>query len=92
MSISNSVFYCMTPDRTRRVLAKLAKVSQCIVIGDAMDSVEEIRSQFHADPIYYSHPYRLWLQELGFEIAKVLPAPAPQPQLNGFLVATRITR
>jgi hypothetical protein len=40
LSFVNVVFYCMTADRAKAVLQKLAKISEVFVIGDNMENLE----------------------------------------------------
>ena len=89
VSFANSVFYSMTHERTAAVISKLALISDVIIIGDAMDNCEGRRSKQIFDPVYFQHPYRKMLDASGFSIRESYKVPAPQPQLNGILVAAR---
>jgi hypothetical protein len=89
VSFVNSVFYCVAPRRAKAVLSKLCARSNTIVIGDGMDNVEGKQSEFAAEPPCYQHPYKKWLRQFGFNYHRLIDAPDPRPQLNGFLIARR---
>jgi hypothetical protein len=90
ISLVNSVFYCMKPSRVKSVLEKLANISDVIVIGDSMKNVYNDKSYFNSDPVYYSHPYILWLKALGYINTSIIKVPNGQPQLDGYIIAKKI--
>lgn len=89
LSFVNSVFFCMSSSRAKAVLTKLSKISEIIVIGDAMENLDGSKSKFRSDPACHQHPYKNWLFELGFKNITHVPVPDPRPQLNGYIIAKR---
>ena len=87
LSFVNSVFYSMDPRRVQRVLEKITKISNVIVIGESLQNIDGKRSILRDNPECFEHPYRLWLDELGYKIEKTYVAPEPKPQLDGYLIA-----
>jgi hypothetical protein len=89
ISFVNSVFYCMKPKKVLNVLEKLSSISETIVIGDSMSNIEKTKSKFNQEPIFYSHPYKMWLKELGYTKFKLIPLKNGQLQLDAYLIAQK---
>ena len=91
VSFTSGVLVVMEATPAHVVLAKLAAISTVVILGEQLDNLESRKSDYNLAPAYHKHPYRMWLRDLGFEITQVVPAPNPQPQFTGFVVAKRAT-
>ncbi|MET4371581.1 hypothetical protein ABIA99_004280 [Bradyrhizobium sp. LB12.1] len=89
VSLINCTFCAMSQKRTERVLDKLCRISNSIVIGDNLDNIHGPKSEYKVDPVHYRHPFKTMLQNRGFDVVAVTPSPEPRPHLNGFMVARK---
>jgi len=89
LSFVNSVFYAMEARRAKAALARICSFSDVVVLGESIVNVDGSESRMRNHPECFEHPYRRWLDALGFEIVSLEQAPDPRPQLNGFIVARR---
>lgn len=89
LTFINSVFYAMEPRRVRAALTRICSFSNSVVLGESIENIDGMHYRMRDHPECFEHPYRLWLDELGFEIVSLETAPDPRPQLNGFVVARR---
>lgn len=91
LSFVNAVFYCVDEKRSKRILQKLASISDVIIIGDELENLEGERTvQQFEEPFSLRHPYKTWLKEYGFQNFAYYESPVPKVALNGFLVASKI--
>lgn len=88
ISFVNVVLYAIHGARARKIVDKLCKISDVVIIGEQLANHGD-RSTFQQDPEMYVHPYASWIRAAGFHQIEIVPAPEPSPQLSGFLVARR---
>jgi trans-aconitate methyltransferase len=88
VSFVNVVLYAMSSARAKAVVQRLCASSDVIVLGEQLANTTT-SSQLQQEPTMYVHPYASWLRANGFSKQEVVPAPEPQPQLSGFLIARR---
>jgi trans-aconitate methyltransferase len=88
ISFVNVVLYAIQGKRARRIVDKLCKISDVLIIGEQLANRGD-RTTFQQGPEMYVHPYASWIRAAGFHEIEVVPAPEPSAQLSGFLVARR---
>ena len=84
----NVVLYTLEPKRAHRVLEKLCRLCEVVIVGDQLANTGT-EPEFRLDPEMYAHPFAHWLRDAGFSRQTTVDAPDPRPQLSGFLVARR---
>jgi len=90
LTLVNSVFYSMSGPKTKKVIQRACDISEIVVVGDSMINLDGYKSLFNVEPVFFSHPYRKFFNECGFEISGPTLAIASQPQLDGFIVAKKM--
>lgn len=82
--IVSSVFYCMSPQGVRRVLANARKCSRHLLIADDISSLDRRSTIFDG---CFRHPYRRFLKESGFDIVAQRSFVHPKAAYTGVLLA-----
>jgi len=90
ISFVNSVFFSMEPSRAKSVFMRLLEISDILVVGDGLDNCYGNNSQFILKFNCYHHPFGSWLKGTGFKYSNIVIAHKAVPQLNGFLIATKL--
>lgn len=88
VSFVNVVMYSVHGTRAKRVLERLCRVSDVIVLGEQLGNTSDT-SRFERDPDMYAHPYVAWLRSFGFREQQIVPPVETSPQLSGYLIARR---
>ncbi len=82
--IVSSVFYCMSPQGVRSVLANARECSRNLLIADDISSLDRRSTTFDE---CFRHPYRRLLREAGFDVVAQKSFLHPKTAYNGVLLA-----
>ena len=88
ISFVNVVLYSVSAARAKRVIDKLCRTSEVVILGEQLAN-KGMTSQFESDPEMYTHPYAAWLRGSGFVRQSVVAPRELSPQLSGYLIARR---
>ena len=96
ISFINAVFYSMAHYRVKRVLRKLCRISDFIVIGNQIENIgggetKLMELEDMTGGIYKSlcHPFKKMLNEFSFKIINIKKVPWSCLALTGFIIANK---